>query len=240
MEREKTLLVIDDDPDILLVLEGNLNLAGYRVLTARTALKALSIYKTHEIDLVILDLTLPDMDGLEVCCKIREISEEIPIIMLTARDGLTDKVKGFNCGADDYLVKPFEFLELHARIKTCLRRWERRHEPAAVRLETGPLVIDQATREVWFSGKPVHLTKKEFDLLFFMASHEGQALSRDDIRHALWGKKRLYSWSRTIDVHVQHLRTKLKDDPKTPRLIRTVPGVGYRLTLARKTPSSPA
>ena len=232
MERKRTILLVDDDPDILLVLEGNLNLAGYEVVKAVTAREALQCYQRHSVDLVVLDLTLPDMDGLEICCKIRDMDEEIPIIMLTARDQLTDKVKGFNCGADDYLVKPFEFLELHARIKTCLRRWERRHDPPLARLEKGPLIIDQATRECWFSGRLVHLTKKEFDLLFFMATHAGQALSRDDIRHALWGKKRLYSWSRTIDVHVQHLRLKLERNPKNPRYIQTVPGVGYRFSLS--------
>jgi two-component system alkaline phosphatase synthesis response regulator PhoP/OmpR family response regulator RpaB len=211
-----------------LVLKGNLRLAGYEVITAETAQEALQSFRRHPVDLMILDLTLPDLDGLEICCHVREMDEEIPIIMLTARDSLTDKVMGFDCGADDYIVKPFEFLELKARIKTCLRRWEKRHEKVKTRLEEGPLVIDPVTREARFEGRPVHLTKREFDLLYYLVSHAGQVLSRDDIRHALWGKRRLYSWSRTIDVHIQHLRLKLEKDPKNPSFIQTVPGVGYR------------
>jgi len=231
MEEKKTILLVDDDPDILTVLKGNLELSGYRVLTAGTAKKALEICEKNETELVVLDLVLPDMDGIQVCCRIREMNETLPIVMLTARDSVVDKVLGLECGADDYVVKPFEFLELQARIKACLRRREAPREKLPKRLERGPLVIDRSLYKVWLDGNPVELTKKEFDLLFFLAAHPGQALSREDIRHALWGKRRLYTWSRTIDVHIQHLRQKLERDPKNPELILTVPGVGYRLSI---------
>jgi len=229
MEETKTILLVDDDPDILTVLEGNLLLAGYRVITAGTAEEALKACNPDEVDLVVLDLVLPDMDGIQVCCRITENYESLPVIMLTARDSVTDKVLGFECGADDYVVKPFEFLELQARIKACFRRQEKRHEKLPRRIERGPLVIDRTAYRVWLSGNLVDLTKKEFDLLYFLASHPDQVLSREDIRHALWGKRQLYSWSRTIDVHIQHLRHKLKKGPDSPELILTIPGVGYRL-----------
>ncbi len=231
MEEKKTILLVDDDPDILTVLKGNLELSGYRVLTAGTAKEALEVCEKNEAELVVLDLVLPDMDGIQVCCRIREINETLPIVMLTARDSVVDKVLGLECGADDYVVKPFEFLELQARIKACLRRREAPREKLPRRLERGPLVIDRSLYKVWLEGRPVEVTKKEFDLLFFLAAHPGQALSREDIRHALWGKRQLYTWSRTIDVHIQHLRQKLERDPKNPELILTVPGVGYRLSI---------
>ena len=231
MEEKKTILLVDDDPDILMVLKGNLKLSGYRVLTAGTAKEALEVCEKNEAELVVLDLVLPDMDGIQVCCRIREINETLPIVMLTARDSVVDKVLGLECGADDYVVKPFEFLELQARIKACLRRREAPREKLPRRLERGPLVIDRSLYKVWLEGRPVEVTKKEFDLLFFLAAHPGQALSREDIRHALWGKRQLYTWSRTIDVHIQHLRQKLERDPKNPELILTVPGVGYRLSI---------
>ncbi len=230
MEGKKTILLVDDDPDILMVLKGNLELSGYRVLTAGTAKEALEICERKEAELVVLDLVLPDMDGIQVCCRIRETDESLPIIMLTARDSVVDKVLGLECGADDYVVKPFDFLELQARIKACLRRRETPGEKLPPRLERGPIVIDRSVYKVWHNGKPIDLTKKEFDLLYFLASHPGQALSRDDIRHALWGKRQLYTWSRTIDVHIQHLRQKLERDPKNPEFIRTIPGVGYRFS----------
>ncbi len=231
MEKKRTILLVDDDPDILMVLRGNLELSGYHVLTVETAKEALDVCERNAVDLVVLDLVLPDVDGIQVCCRIREKDESLPIIMLTARDSVVDKVLGLECGADDYVVKPFEFLELQARIKACLRRREAPGEKLPPRLEQGPIVIDRSVHKVWHNGKPIELTKKEFDLLYFLVSHPGQALSREDIRHALWGKRQLYTWSRTIDVHIQHLRQKLERDPKNPKLIRTIPGVGYRFSI---------
>ena len=149
--------------------------------------------------------------------------------MLTARDGLSDKVLGLECGADDYVVKPFAFLELQARIKTCLRPRETAAKDDLDLLILGDLRIDRQRRQIWVADKEVELTKKEFSLLLLLAENRGRVMTREDIRKALWGRRQLYSWSRTIDVHIRHLRQKLETDPDHPTLIRTVIGVGYRL-----------
>ena len=193
-------------------------------------LEALTAIRNSPPDLLILDLTLPDIDGIQLCRRLREQRLDLPVIMLTARDGLSDKVLGLECGADDYVVKPFAFLELQARIKTCLRR----RETAAGRkvpdsLNLGSLKIDHQKRQVWVTGKEVELTKKEFSLLLLLAENRGRVMTREDIRKTLWGQRQLYSWSRTIDVHIRHLRQKLEAEPDHPTLIRTVIGVGYRL-----------
>ncbi len=226
------IMVVDDDPDILTVLEGNLKLAGFRVATFTSGLEALAVIRNGTSpDLLVLDLTLPDIDGIQLCRRLREQQFDLPVIMLTARDGLSDKVLGLECGADDYVVKPFAFLELQARIKTCLRR---RQEPAAGKgepdsLNLGSLMIDRRKRLVRVADKEVELTKKEFSLLSLLAENQGRVMTREDIRKVLWGPQQLYSWSRTIDVHIRHLRQKIELDPEHPTLIRTVIGVGYRL-----------
>ena len=193
-------------------------------------LEALTAIRNSPPDLLILDLTLPDIDGIQLCRRLREQRLDLPVIMLTARDGLSDKVLGLECGADDYVVKPFAFLELQARIKTCLRRQETatgRKAPDSLNL--GSLKIDCQKRQVWVTGKEVELTKKEFSLLLLLAENRGRVMTREDIRKTLWGQRQLYSWSRTIDVHIRHLRQKLEAEPDHPTLIRTVIGVGYRL-----------
>ena len=226
---KKTIMLVDDDPDIVTVLQGNLTLAGFAVVTAGSGEEAVQLLVRESPDLLILDLSLPDYDGLQLCRKIKAADHEFPIIMLTARDSVADKVLGFECGADDYLVKPFAFLELEARIKASLRRQRKQKEQRPLCIYRGALKIDYAARRVWLAGKSINLTKKEFDLLYFLALHAGETMSRDDLRHALWGKKSLYSWSRTIDVHIQHLRQKIERNPEFPELIVTVTGVGYRL-----------
>ena len=226
---KKTIMLVDDDPDIVTVLQGNLTLAGFAVVTAGSGEEAVQLLVRESPDLLILDLSLPDYDGLQLCRKIKAADHEFPIIMLTARDSVADKVLGFECGADDYLVKPFAFLELEARIKASLRRQMKQKEQRPLCIYRGALKIDYAARRVWLAGKSINLTKKEFDLLYFLALHAGDTMSRDDLRHALWGKKSLYSWSRTIDVHIQHLRQKIERNPEFPELIVTVTGVGYRL-----------
>ena len=229
-ESNNLIMVVDDDPDILTVLKGNLQLAGFRVATFTAGLDALTAIRSRAPDLLILDLTLPDIDGIQLCRRLREQRLDFPVIMLTARDGLSDKVLGLECGADDYVVKPFAFLELQARIKTCLRR----REVAAGReeldsLSLGSLRIDRQKRQVRVADNEVELTKKEFSLLLLLAENQGRVMTREDIRKVLWGRQQLYSWSRTIDVHIRHLRQKLETDPDHPTLIRTVIGVGYRL-----------
>jgi DNA-binding response OmpR family regulator len=225
------IMVVDDDPDILTVLQGNLELAGYRVETFTAGLPAQEALRENPPDLLILDLTLPDIDGVLLCRRLREEGFDLPVIMLTARDTLADKVLGLEGGGDDYMVKPFAFLELQARIRTCLRRRQtglRSAEPPVV-LEFGGLRIDRHRRLVTRGGHRIELTNKEFSLLQLLAENCGRVLTREEIRKALWGQRQLYSWSRAIDVHIRHLRQKIEEDPEQPTLIHTVIGVGYRL-----------
>ncbi len=219
------ILVVDDDPDILRIVTDNLVLDGYCVQTASTGRQALSCLEAEVVSLVVLDLALPDMDGIQVCRAIRTRSE-VPIIMLTARDRVPDKVLGLESGADDYLVKPFDYLELAARIKACLRRG--RQAPAVSDfLALGGIRIDINMKLAWRGREKLSLTNREFDLLLLLVRNAGRAMSRLEIRNMLWPDGELYRDSRAIDVHVQHLRSKLENDPAEPRLIRTVPGVGY-------------
>ena len=219
------ILVVDDDPDLLKILKDQLIMDGYRVHTAHNGRQALKRFNSEPCDLIILDWMLPDLDGLQVCRKLRTKSN-VPIIMLTAKDSVSDKVLGLEYGADDYLVKPFDYLELAARIKVRLRR----RAPAVTTRrvhDAGTIRLDPNDRSVERNGGKVQLTKKEFDLLHLLIDHADQVLAREQILKALWPKAKLYKWSRTIDVHIQHLRAKLQDNSSTPQIIRTVPGVGY-------------
>ncbi len=234
---QKQVLVVDDDPDILVILRDNLELDGYFVLTASTGREVVPLLENfQDIELVILDLSLPDIDGMQLCITIRERSD-VPIIMLTARDSVADKVLGFERGADDYLVKPFDYLELSARIKACLRRGASLKPQLDGVIELGDLKIDVGKNVVWKNGNKINLTAKEFGLLLFFIRNIGKALTRDVIRRALWKKTDLYTGSRSIDVHVQHLRSKIEDNVSEPKLIVTVQGVGYRLDAEPETSS---
>jgi DNA-binding response OmpR family regulator len=224
MDKKKKLLVIDDDPDILKVLRANLELYGYTAVTADSWTKARAILDDQVPDLIILDLTLPDGDGLEICRLIKEENHRVPVIMLTARDSISDKVTGLESGADDYIVKPFETLELIARIKACLRR----SVPVDKALTINGLEIDMKAHQVTLNGKNVELTPKEFELLSLFASNRGEVITREFIRKKIWGDAKLYSWSRAIDVHLQHLRQKIEENPSEPEFIITVAGVGYK------------
>jgi DNA-binding response OmpR family regulator len=219
------ILIIDDDPDILQVLKANLELHGFTGLTAGSWKEGERLLRAEAPDLIILDLMLPDGDGIDLCRLLRKTRPSLPIIMLTARDTVSDKVIGLESGADDYVVKPFETLELIARIRTCLRRVK----PAeSEHIREGDLSIDLRRRLVTVRGKEVSLTPKEYDLLLLLVSERGAVLSREEIRRHLWKEERIYSWSRVIDVHIQHLRQKIEHSPGAPEYILTVPGVGYR------------
>lgn len=220
------ILIIDDDPDILKVLKANLELHKFSVITADSwseGQKALSIGRP---DLLILDLILPDGDGIEICRTLRRKYPLLPILMLTAKDSVSDKVIGLESGADDYMVKPFETMELIARIKACLRRTkpEKREEI----IQIGELIIDLKKREVEKRGQIIELTPKQFNLLVFLAENRDRVISRKEIKEHLWQEKSLYSWSRVIDVHIMHLRQKIEDNPQEPEYILTMPGIGYR------------
>jgi len=219
------ILIIDDDPDILQVLRANLELHGFAVSCAQKGKEALQQLAQNMPDLIILDLILPDIDGIQLCQRIREKNPSIPIIMLTARDRVSDKVLGLEVGADDYVVKPFETLELIARIKACLRR-SKKMVPAE--LTIGHIKINFVRRTVKVNNRLVELTPKEFELLKLLVTYRGEPLNRNFIRQQIWRDTPIYEWSRTIDVHIQHLRTKLEKDPSQPRYILTVPGIGYK------------
>lgn len=220
-----TVLVIDDDPDILKVLKANLELHGFHAETAGRWSEAQEMLVTRKPDLIILDLTLPDGDGIEICRALRISLPVTPVIMLTARDKVSDKVIGLDSGADDYIVKPFETLELIARIKACLRR---SHPPALEKAVVGNLIIDFKRRVVTLRGAEIILTQKEYELLCFLVSRRGELLSREVLRKHLWKDSQIYSWSRVIDVHIQHLRHKIEKNPAEPEYILTVPGAGYK------------
>lgn len=224
MDRKAKLLVIDDDSDILKVLKANLELYGFQAITADSWAKAKEVLALQLPDLIILDLTLPDGDGIDICLNLKKEYPRVPVIMLTARDSLSDKVMGLESGADDYMVKPFETLELIARVKACLRR----SLPTEKKIMISGLEIDMKAHSVSLHGKVVELTPKEFELLCLFVSNRGEAINRDFIRKKIWGDSKLYSWSRAIDVHIQHLRQKIEKNPSDPEYIMTVPGVGYK------------
>ncbi len=225
MTTKITILAVDDDPDILRVLRANLELYGFTIQTAPDCREAAGIIEDTPPDLLILDLTLPSCDGVSFCRELKTTHPLLPVIMLTARDLLSDKVIGLESGADDYMVKPFETLELLARIRVCLRR-TKPQEP--ILLSCGDLRLEVSERKATLGGSPLDLTPKEFDLLRLLLEAQGKVLSREAIRRGLWKDSKLYTWSRIIDVHIQHLRTKIESDTTSPRYIHTVPGIGYR------------
>ena len=219
------ILVVDDDKDIVQTIKGNLELDGYEVLAAFDGRTGLHIAKTTRPDLIILDLTLPDIDGIKTCQIIRR-EFDFPIIMLTARDGVADKVLGLECGADDYIVKPFNFLELSARIKSILKRVER--SLVNDQYEFKDLSINFKSKTVTVCGENVKLTKTEFELLSLFVSYPGEVLAREFIQQQIWRDSQLYQTSRAVDVHVQRLRKKIEAEVDKPEYLVTVAGVGYR------------
>ncbi len=222
------LLAVDDDSDILKVLKANLELHGYSVDTAENWKDAKKVLSKSQPDLIILDIMLPDADGIEICKTMREESPEIPIILLTAKDKISEKVFGLESGADDYVVKPFETLELIARINACLRRVH--SSSGEDKIIEGNIRIDFRKRLITISGKVIDLTPKEYDLLCYFVTNKGKVISRESIRTNLWRNSHIYSWSRVIDVHIQHLRHKIEKDPSNPKIILTVSGTGYRFS----------
>ena len=221
---KKHLLVVDDDPDILKVLKANLELYGFDTITAGNWAKTKEILNEHLPDLIILDLMLPDGDGIQICRLLKDQYPRIPIIMLTAKDSVFDKVMGFESGADDYIVKPFETLELIARIRACLKR----AMPVDSTIVINNLEVNFSAHTVKVKGKEIELTPKEYELLQLFITNRGEVISREFIRKKIWRESKIYSWSRVIDVHIQHLRYKIEKDPSEPVYILTVPGAGYK------------
>jgi DNA-binding response OmpR family regulator len=227
MPDSSTILLVDDEDAVQKLLAYPLERDGFRVIQARDGEEALERFQHERVDLVVLDLMLPKLDGLEVCKRLRS-SSAVPIIMLTARDDELDKVLGLELGADDYITKPFSIREFRSRVRALLRRAaSARTDEQDERIETDRLSIDLARREVEVRDRPVQLTYVEFELLRTLASHAGRVYTREQLLEALWGGSD-YREPRTIDVHVRHLREKLEHDPREPEFILTVRGVGYR------------
>jgi DNA-binding response OmpR family regulator len=220
----RTVLVVDDEPTLVATLKYNLERDGYRVLTATDGAAALSVARAEHPDLLLLDLMLPVMDGLEVCRLVRR-EQQMPILMLTARGEEIDKVVGLELGADDYVTKPFGMRELLARVRALLRRHET--APDAETLTTGDLQIDLRRREVTRHGERLELKPKELELLVYLTRNRGRAFTREQLVRDVWGYDFLGD-SRTVDVHMRWLRQKIEADPATPVRLITVRGVGYR------------
>lgn len=220
------VLVVDDELRITRLVRDYFTQAGFDVVEAGDGDQALAQFRRHRPDLVVLDLGLPGIDGLDVTRQLRADSS-VPIIMLTARSDETDRIVGLELGADDYIVKPFSPRELVARARAVLRRVGHQHEPGRV-LHVHDLTIDGAKRRVLRGAEEVELTPSEFDLLSTMASQPGRVFTRGQLLVSLHGTA-LDSFERAIDAHVKNIRRKLEADPRTPRYIQTVHGVGYRL-----------
>jgi DNA-binding response OmpR family regulator len=224
-----TILLVDDEDSVQKLLTYPLERDGFRVVQARDGEQALRLFGHENIDLVVLDLMLPKVDGLEVCRRLRAGSD-VPIIMLTARGEELDKVLGLELGADDYITKPFSIREFRSRVRALLRRAaipRDRAERDAQVIEAGELRIDPAKRTVDLAGEPVQLTYVEFELLRSLAAEPGRVFTREMLLRALWGDS-AYREPRTIDVHIRHLREKLERDAREPEYLFTVRGVGYR------------
>jgi two-component system alkaline phosphatase synthesis response regulator PhoP len=219
------ILVVDDEPTILDTVRAYLEQEGYTIRIARDGSTALNLTQTFRPDLVVLDIMLPGMDGLEVLRRLRQGSK-VYVLMLTAKAEETDKIVGLTMGADDYMTKPFSPRELVARVKAILRR-ERGNGPAEPTLTFAHLRIDPSGHQVWKDGERLDLTATEFDLLYALARHRGRVLSRDQLIEQVWGYD-YYGDERVVDVHIGRLRKKVEDDPANPQLIVTVRGVGYR------------
>ncbi len=219
------ILVVDDEELLVKGLKFNLENEGYEVDVCYDGRTAVDMARGGGYGLILLDLMMPELDGLAACMKIREFST-VPVIMLTARTEDADKLVGFECGADDYVTKPFNILELKARIRALLRRAAQSGEDADQRMVRGPVTLDRSRRSVQVDGRPVELTVKEFDLVELLMRTPGKVYSRENLLDLVWGCD--YQGDiRTVDVHIRRLREKLERDPAAPAWIITKWGVGY-------------
>ena len=221
----KKILVVDDEKNIVDIVAFNLHKEGYEVVVARDGEKCLEAFEKERPDLVLLDIMMPKMDGLEACRKIREKSQ-VPIIMLTARAEEVDKVLGLELGADDYVVKPFGVRELLARVKANLRRQEQPKDEEGNVLHFGELTIDTARYEVRRNGQSLDLTHREYELIKFLATQNSQVFSREALLEKVWGYE-YFGDVRTVDVTIRRLRAKVEENPENPKYVLTKRGVGY-------------
>ena len=223
------ILVVDDERVLVKGIKFNLESEGYQVETGCDGEEAVELARSGNFDLIILDLMMPKIDGLQACMRIREFSN-VPIIMLTARSEDADKIIGFECGADDYITKPFNILELKARVRALLRRagMAAQQSGAGAKLTMGHIVLDPDARAAWKDGQSVDLTAKEFDLMELLMRNPNRVYSRENLLNVVWGYEYAGDY-RTVDVHVRRLREKLELDPANPEYILTKWGVGYYL-----------
>jgi len=226
MERSKSIAIVEDDASLMLGLDANLQAAGYRIYKAGNGLEGRTMIVEKSPDLVLLDVMLPDMSGLEVCQSLRAHGMRMPIMMLTARQEESDKLAGFAAGADDYVTKPFSIKELLARIRAMLAR-EERTQPAGQVQNFGDCVLDGDARVLRRGTKTMNLTRTEFALLAFFLANEGKALGRDVLMRSVWGVENLGT-QRSLDTFVAVLRGKIEKSPAKPKHILTVHGVGYK------------
>ena len=219
------ILVVDDEELLVKGIRFNLQNDGYEVISGTNGLEAITIAKNEKPNLIILDVMMPEMDGLTACQKIREFSH-VPIILLTAKADDIDKLMGFENGADDYLTKPFNILELKARIRALLRRAGEKSEPIATTLTIGNITLDLDARNAYRAGELVDLTAKEFDVIEFLMRNPNRVYSRESLLDTIWAYE-YRSDIRTLDVHIRRLREKLEENPAEPQHIMTKWGVGY-------------
>lgn len=231
MEQTPAILVVDDEPEIVLLMRDFLEAEGFRVLTAQSGEEALDILGQTEVDCLLLDVMMPGRSGFDICRQVRE-SQDLPILFLSARDGDADKIRGLGLGGDDYIVKSASLGEVVARVRAVLRRSRRQEEarsPAV--LDFGRLVLDLRAHEVRVGGEPVPFTPREFELLCLLAEHPRQVFTPEQIFDQIWGD---YGDRHTVRVHMQRIREKIEADASGPRYIVTVWGVGYRFEGVRQ------
>lgn len=229
---ETKILVVDDEKEIADLLELYLISDGFQVKKAYDAQEGLRIMKNEKIDLVLLDIMMPNIDGLEMCRRIRE-TNNVPIIMVSAKTQELDKIVGLTTGADDYVTKPFNPLELMARVKSQLRRYRdlnpaQDKKPESSVIQVKNLTINKETHQVFVDGESIKLTPIEFDILYLLATHPGRVFSTDEIFEKVWNEK-VYEANNTVMVHIRRLRGKMKDDTRADKIITTVWGVGYKI-----------
>jgi two-component system KDP operon response regulator KdpE len=223
-----TILVVDDEREIVRALQRSLTAHGYIVFTAKSGEEAVEVIAKQRPDLLLLDLLLPGMSGLEVCRQVRA-SSNVPIIVLSVKDAERDKVEALDLGADDYVAKPFGMNEVLARVRVALRHAAQPESGTEPRFQIGPLSVDFAQRRVCLDGREVSLTPTEYDLLKVFVTHPGKILTRQMLLQTVWGAQ-THARTHSLHVYVAQLRQKIEPDPQHPQLILTIPGVGYRLS----------
>ncbi len=235
MTMAQKILVVDDEMSILTLLQFNLEQAGYEVVTAEDGAQALDVVEAENPNCIILDLMLPEMDGLEVCKELRQRHIHTPVLMLTAKDDEFDKVLGLELGADDYMTKPFSPREVVARVKAILRRVKQLEESKVAtekeeseKIQVGELEVYPNNYESFFQGEMMEVTPKEFELLVYLVRHKGRVLTREQLLSAVWNYD-FVGDTRIVDVHVSHLREKIEENTRKPEYIKTIRGLGYKL-----------